>query len=128
MALRLTFDPQNPKQNQAFSLDGRQYLVRSVWKDRLRGWYLDVRLADGTGVALGARVAPGGLLVPDMNRWDPTAEAGGLLVAIGRSDYAREDLGQVGGVNVAYMTRAEWDAVREAAAARTAAFEVLVTP
>ena len=124
MALRLNFDPSKPKQTQIVSLDGRQYKIRAAWKERLRGWYLDVRLVDDTAVALGVRVNANGLLVRDMNRWNDALEAGGVLAAIGANDQIRESLGQPGGLNVLYLTRAEWDA---AVASVGGGFDLLVT-
>jgi hypothetical protein len=114
--LVLNFDTSLPKQTQVFSLDGRQYKIRAIWRERARGWYFHVSLPDGTGVSDGARVAAGGLVVPDLNRWDDEAVAGGVLFAYGKDEYAREDLGQPGGINVAYLTRSEWDTVLAEAA------------
>ncbi len=124
MALRLNFDPSKPKQSQNVSLGGRQYTIRAVWKERLRGWYLDVRLIDGTDVALGARVNASGVVVRDMSRWNADLEAGGVLVATGVNDVIRESLGQQGGLNVYYLTRDEWDA---AEASIATGLDLLVT-
>ena len=75
-----------------FTLESVQYLVELRWIDRMSSWYIDVSLVDGTPIARGRRVAPGG-----------------VLFATGKDRYAREDLGITGGVNVLYASRAEWD-------------------
>ncbi len=124
--LRLQFNPDLPKQPQLVTLGDQSYRILSTWRERLRGWYLDVSLTDGTDVALGVRVAAGGVIVPDINRWDDSSEAGGVLVAVGKDNYVREDLGVDGGINVKYMTRAEYDIVL--AAAVDTSISLLVTP
>lgn len=107
---RLNFNTNFPKQVLVVPLGDRTYRIRQVWRERLRAWYLEISLVDGTEVAMGMRVAAGGVLVSDMNRWDSAGEAGGVLVATGRDLYAREDLGVQGGINVYYLTRTEWNA------------------
>lgn len=106
---QLRFNTTRPAATYLTTLGGTEYRITYVWRDRLCGWYIDVDLADGTGVARGRRVAPGGVLVHDMDRSDPLAPAGRVLVAVGKDDYAREDLGRVGGVQVVFMSREEWD-------------------
>lgn len=106
---RLTFSPDFPDAFQTVSLGGTSYRIRSVWRERSRSWYLDVYLADGTGIALGRRVAASGILVRDLARTDANATYGGVLFAAGKDRYAREDLGVEGGINVYFATRAEWD-------------------
>lgn len=106
---RLLFDPSLVRQIGPVALDGTVYRVRMTWRDRLRGWYLDLYLADGTAVSLGNRVCAGGLLVRDLSRHDDEAPAGGVLVALGKDKYVREDLSLDGGINVYYLTREEWE-------------------
>ena len=126
MARQLVFYPDLPKHAQIVDLGGVSYRILTTWKARLRGWYLDISLTDGTGVARGVRITAGGVLVPDLNRWDITSEHGGVLVGDGRDVYVREDLGQAGGINVLYLTRAEWD--NHIAALATDALDLRVTP
>lgn len=107
---RLTFNPSEAKDPQVVTLEGTSYRIRVAWRNRLRGWYMNVDLVDGTAVAHGVRVTAGGLLVHDMNRWNSALPAGGVLVGTGKEPYAKEDLGQPGGINVHYLTRDEWSA------------------
>lgn len=127
MAQQLTFSPEIPNHVQLVDLGGRSYSIQVIWKERLSGWYMDVRLPDGTDVSLGARIAPGGLVVADTNRWDSASEHGGVLVATGKDPYAREDLGQVGGVNVAFFPREDFDEYLATLAA-AGQLNLLVTP
>lgn len=122
---RLTFNPENPKQTLVVQLGGRTYRIRQVWRERLRAWYLEISLVDGTEVAMGVRVAANATLVADMNRWDSSGEAGGVLFALGRDCYAREDLGVQGGINVYYASREEW--VEVSTISDTGALSLLVT-
>jgi len=121
---RLNLNPDLPRQRYIFTFDGTVYTVRATWRERLCKWTLDVFLVDGTEVALGCVVNASGTVVRDLNRWDPDAPAGPLLVAWGKDDYAREDLSQDGGIQVAFATRAEWDAIL---AQLPTDFDVLVT-
>lgn len=106
---RLLFDPSRPRQIKTFDLDGVARRVALRWSDRNTAWYLDVYDMEGGAVQLGARVAPNAVLVADLNRAEPEEEHGGVLVALGRSDYTRYDLCTESGINIYYVTRVEYD-------------------
>lgn len=121
--IRILFNPGLARQVGTVTLGDVTYRIRAVWRERARGWYIDVYLADGTAVAEGLRLSSGGLLVRDLNRHDADAVAGGVLYCLGKDRYAREDLGQDGGINLYYFSRAEWDSV-----AWDTSEDVLITP
>lgn len=72
------------------TLDGVRYRLRARWNGSVRGWFLDLRLADGTALVLGkglrvgadvlaskaydSRVPPGVLFVLPLQ--DPRADPG----------------------------------------------------
>jgi len=110
MAEILSLSAEDPHFTKTFTLESVQYLLEFRWIGRRRSWYVDVSLADGTPIAFGRRVAPGGVLVWDMNLYDSTSVSGGVLFAIGKDRYAREDLGVDGGVQIVYAPRDQWEA------------------
>jgi hypothetical protein len=109
--IRLRFNPELPNSIQTVTLGGTSYRIRTTWRERVRGWYLSLQLADGTDIALSRRITSSGIIVRDMARHDPTAPAGGVLMAVGKNKYAREDLGVDGGINVWFLLRGEWDII-----------------
>lgn len=82
--------PDLPSHVQTLTLGGAQYQARLTWRERVAGWYLDLYLLDGTEVALGCRLSPGGLPVQDLSL---ARVLGGVLIVRGLDGYARGDLG-----------------------------------
>lgn len=88
--LLITTTPEVDDGTQTVTLGGSQFRVRLYWRERLYGWYMDVRESDDTAVFLGRRLSPGG---------DPFAgirpENGpeGVFFVMGPDEYARADLG-----------------------------------
>lgn len=81
------------------TLGGSSFVLAFRWHARLRGWYMDVKLPDGTAVATGRRLSPG---------WGPVLgltatgrPAGTLWVQGDRDPYERADLGDR--LNVFYI-------------------------
>ena len=107
--IRINLNHLTPNQIGPVDLNGVTYRVGAHWSDRLAGWYVDLYLADGTAIVEGVRVADGGLVVRDVSRHDVDAPGGGVIVALGKERYAREDFGVDGGINLYYLTQTEWD-------------------
>lgn len=70
----LTAFPQWPSFDQRITLGGRQFTIVTHWRDRLRGWFIDVfddegdpvftnkRINPGANLAMGQLDFPGGLM------------------------------------------------------------------
>lgn len=86
----LSVRPDLRKQRQRVDLDGITYRIDLTWRDRARGWYLDLYTQDGAPIALGRRVTAD--WSPLHGTTDPRIPPG-LLQAVGPDDYTREDLG-----------------------------------
>ena len=99
---KLSVFPALPEFTQTALLGDRSFRVRLRWFDRLDAWYLDLYEADGTPIALGRRVSPGWLAVPDVNRKRADLPAGGALFVLGDEPYVREDLGD--GVQILFVS------------------------
>jgi hypothetical protein len=87
---KLAVQPALAQQRQTVTLGDALYDVRLTWRERLRGWYLDLYDADGALLVGERRVEPGwgplwGLAIEGA----PTV----ALVVIGPTPYRREDLG-----------------------------------
>jgi hypothetical protein len=95
-----------PAHRYSVALDGVQYRVRFIYRERTASWYLDLWDQDGTLLLAGRRLSP---------NWSPQARITGgppgLLVAFGPDPYARDD------VELWYFTAAELAAAKPAAAA-----------
>lgn len=87
---KLAVQPALAQHRQTVTLGDALYDVRLTWRERLRGWYLDLYDADGALLVGERRVEPG---------WGPLwalAIEGApsvALVVIGPTPYRREDLG-----------------------------------
>lgn len=75
---------------QTLTLDAVQYRLVLTWRERCRGWYLDLYLLDGTAIVTGRRLSPGFPIVvgPVVENAPP-----GYLFVRGADGYARADLG-----------------------------------
>ncbi len=95
--------PLLPDTTQTVTLNAVQYRLRLYWRDRLAGWYVDLVSLAGEGIALGRRVSPGSIAVPDVHRIEAVKLPGGGLLAFGDLfAYVREDLGAT--VKVLFFT------------------------
>jgi hypothetical protein len=87
---KLAVQPALAQSRQTVALGAALYDVRLTWRERLRGWYLDLYDAAGVLLVGERRVEPGsgplwGLAIEGA----PTV----ALVVIGPTPYRREDLG-----------------------------------
>lgn len=78
------------KQSQRVELDGTAYRIDLTWRQRAGAWYLDLYTRGGSPIALGRRLDAG--WAPLAGVTDERLPPGGLI-AIGPSDYRRDDLG-----------------------------------
>ena len=85
--------PLLPDTTQTVTLNAVQYRLRLYWRDRLAGWYVDLVSLAGEGIALGRRVSPGSIAVPDVHRIEAVKLPGGGLLAFGPQAGAQEDSG-----------------------------------
>jgi len=87
---------------QTVTLDGVQYRLRLVWRERCRGWYMDLATLSGGQIVTGRRLSAG---------WCPlagiryTGAPGGYLYVRGIDGYERDDLGE--GLQIVYYTADE---------------------
>lgn len=87
---RVAVRPELAQHRQTVALGDALYDVRLTWRERLRGWYLDLYDAEGALLAGERRVEPGwGPLWYLPIEGAPTV----ALVVIGPTPYRREDLG-----------------------------------
>lgn len=91
MAIEFTVFPDIPKTTQTVSIEGIQYQLTLTWIERTQGWYMDLRLLDGTDVALGQRLSPG--WGPLFHLLPENAPPGVFLVS-GPDPYNQDTLGQ----------------------------------
>lgn len=91
MSTVLPTNPNLPSSTIITDLGGVRYAFTLTWHPRLRGWYFDLALEDGTALIKGRRLCPGvGPLWGVVKQGLPSV----VLVCIGPSDYTRYDLGQ----------------------------------
>ncbi len=69
-------------------LDGEQWRLRYVWRERLASWYLDVRNSDGEDVLLSRRLSPRASPNLGVTIHGPK----GAIYAYGAEPYGRHDL------------------------------------
>lgn len=101
MPQRLPITTEIPAQRYSVALDGVQYGVRLVYRERTASWYLDLRDEQGVPLVLGRRLSPG---------WSPvhgmiTAGPLGSLFVFGSDPYDRHE------IELYYFTAAELAAV-----------------
>jgi hypothetical protein len=108
--IKILLNTESARQIGTVVLGGTSYRIRAAWRDRLRGWYIDLQTAGGVPIVEGMRVSAGGLIARDLDRLDEGAVGGGVLLCAGRDKYVREDFGVDGGINLYYLTREEFDA------------------
>lgn len=121
---RLAADPSLAQQRQTVTLGDALYEVRLTWRERLRGWYLDLYDAGGTLLVPRRRIEPGwGPLYWLAFEGSPTA----VLAVIGPSPYRREDLG--GALQVMVVSSSEvLDLIERAGVGAPERITVQVTP
>ena len=79
------------KNRQRVELDGTEYRITLTWRQRTRGWYMDLYDREGDPIAVGRRLVPG---------WSPTSGfvddrlPPGAFVVAGPGEYQRDDLGE----------------------------------
>lgn len=90
MASLVTTFASTPDTIQTVTLAGVQYRLRMYWRERLQGWYLDLRELDETAVVLGRRFSVGsGPLTGFLSAEMPD----GQLYVQGVDGYEQADLG-----------------------------------
>ena len=90
MPRRITTRSDLRKHSQKLELDNTEYRMVLTWRQRPRGWYMDLYTGGGDPIALGRRLNPGWSPVrtPQSEKLPP----GGLIV-VGPAQYERTDLG-----------------------------------
>jgi len=83
--------PESFQTDQTVELGDVQYRITLTWRVRNRAWYVDIRLLDGTDVALGRRLSPS--FGPLFMMLPPNAPEG-ILYVTGRDPYRMDDLGE----------------------------------
>lgn len=96
MAVQLPIYADLPEHDYTIALDGVQYQIRLVYRERRSSWYLDLRDEQGEPIALGRRLSPGWSMTVGVPNAPP-----GALVALGYDPYPRD------GVQLWYITEAE---------------------
>ena len=82
--------PELPAHTQTVELDGQEYRLRLIWRERQASWYMSLFTVTGTPIVLGRRLSPES--TPTYNLSIPDAPPG-LFVVRGDSKYDRMDLG-----------------------------------
>jgi hypothetical protein len=97
MPVRLPIATELPAHTYTVALDGVQYQVRLVWRERRASWYLDLLDADGNALVRGRRLSPLWSPVSGMISNGPP----GILFATGLDPYDRHE------IELWYLTAAE---------------------
>jgi hypothetical protein len=83
---------------------GTSLRFRFTWRERVRGWYMDIEAADGTPIVSGERINP-------MSSWSfPAGSPPGVFIALGPDEYLQSDFGP--SLRVLYMPPSEFPAAR----------------
>jgi len=106
-------------------LDGRSFMLRFQWCDRIGAWYADILSPDGQVIRQGCRIVPDWPLFARLR--EERAPAGRLMCAwvgdgvpvVDRTNFGRD-------AKVVYLTLAECDEIRDAAAATDEVLSVTV--
>lgn len=83
---RLPLFPDVPAQRYTVALDGVQYEVRLVYRERTASWYLDLSGPDGVWLLRGQRLSPGASPQFGLIGEGPP----GVLFVFGADPYARD--------------------------------------
>jgi len=83
--------PELPAYTQTVDLDGEPYEIRLYWRERLDGWYMDLRTSEEQPIALGRRLSPQSL--PMYAETLPDGPPG-LFIVRGPPNYRRKALGK----------------------------------
>jgi len=90
MAFIVTSFPDQDDTSQTVTISDGSNIIRLYWRERLMGWYYDIRLVDNTAIALGRRLSSD--YGPLMGLVPENRPAGEFIVQ-GPSGYARDDFG-----------------------------------
>lgn len=104
---KLPINTSVPAQNYLITLDGQQWKIRFVWRDRTASWYMDLADVDGVYLLRGRRLSPGSSPQDGMITNGPK----GALFIFGADPYAMDE------IEIFYFTKDELD---EASAATVA--------
>lgn len=85
--------PDLPQHTMSVELGGATYRLTFTWRERTRGWYLDLHTEDGAPVLLGRRLSPGSGPALGVT---PEVLEDVLLLVLGREPYEQADLGREG--------------------------------
>lgn len=88
MAVKLPLFSDLPAQRYTIALEGVQYEVRLVWRERTGAWYLDLADQQGAWLLRGRRLSPGSSLNLGLITDGPP----GALTAVGADPYAQGEL------------------------------------
>jgi hypothetical protein len=105
MPVRLPFFHDLPAHSYTVTLDGVQYGVRLVYRERTASWYLDLADQDGVWLLRGRRLSPGGSPQHGMVVDGPP----GALIPVGADPYARHE------IQLLYFSEAELEELEESA-------------
>lgn len=92
-----------PEHRYTIALDGVQYDLRLIYRERTASWYLDLWDPDGNALLLGKRLTPSWPVNTGITSGPP-----GLIVPTGQDPYDRYEL------ELWYFTAAELEAARVA--------------
>ncbi|MFB6371631.1 MAG: hypothetical protein ABEN55_00615 [Bradymonadaceae bacterium] len=100
MSFEIATFPEIPSHTQVVDLDGVEYRLNLLWRQRTSSWYLSLYDVRDNPIAVGRRLSP--LFTPLWNILDGPP---GILLVRGPADYDRFDLGDT--LKLVYVTESE---------------------